>query len=130
MGCLPVEILEAGVVQLTGVIHACSLGMPFLWDIRARTTPDRIDWPEESGGQRTVEKIFERCRQIREPTFERTTNENLFETHPDLAEHTIWVDPVLHELLEPERRRQQTEMLRPSTGFAQLLKAGGKHDCD
>jgi hypothetical protein len=128
---LPPEILEAGVVELTGVIHACSLGMTRLWDMGPRTTPDQVAWPEESGGKRTVEKIFERCRQFRDPNFERMTIKNLsiedlFKTHPDLAQHTVFVDPVLCELVEPERRRQRTEMLKAIDRVCEVVESRGK----
>lgn len=109
---LPPEILDAGVVQLTGVIHACSLGMPALW-VGGWINRGHSDWPEESGGKCTRQKILERCCRVsgfEKTPYEKQFNDNLFETHPDLAKHTVWVDPVLYELAEPERRRQRTEM--------------------
>ena len=135
MGRLPAEILEAGVVKCTGLIHACSLGMPALWasDFRGigrYMNKGRMDWPEESGGQRTVEKIQARCRQVRDrPLCDGMTRreavqlENL-RKHPDLER--VIVDPVLYELLEPERRRQQTEMLQAIDRVCELVESRRK----
>jgi hypothetical protein len=123
---LPPEILAAGVVQLTGVIHACSFGMPRLWDEGRWVNRGHSGWPEESGGRRTQEKILERCRHVEafgETIPERQFNKNLLETHPDLAEHTVWVDPVLYELAEPERRRQRTEMRKAIDRVCEIVES-------
>ena len=141
MGRLPAEILEAGVVLCTGLIHACSLGMPELWADRyensvfwrtALRQKFRMDWPEESGGQRTEEKIQERCRQVRDrPLCDGMTRREAVQLeklrkHPDIAECGVQVDPVLYELLEPERRRQQTQMLKAIDRVCELVESRRK----
>lgn len=140
MSGLPAEILEAGVVLCTGLIHACSLGMPELWADRygnsvfwrtALRQKFRMGWPEGSGGQRIEEKIQERCRQVRDrPLCDGMTRREAVQLeklrkHPDIAE-CVQVDPVLYELLEPERRRQQTQMLKAIDRVCELVESRRK----
>jgi hypothetical protein len=54
---------------------------------------------------------------------EKQFNKNLLETHPDLAEHTVWVDPMLYELAEPERRRQRTEMRKAIDRVCEIVES-------
>lgn len=103
---LPPQIVEAGVALLTAVIHTHS-GAPG-WIQRPR---GEVEWPQESGGQAVVEKIFARWREMEEPTFEPEKNridESLVLSNP----HLFFVDRVLHELLTPERRRQYREIVK------------------
>lgn len=102
---LPEEILEAGLTRLTGVIHTHSAS--FSWE-------HVIDWPEESGGQAVLEQILARSRAMREPTFQREDMGKdmaaLKKAYPYIWTHFLSADPVLNDLLAPERRRQYEEM--------------------
>jgi len=91
---LPPEILDAGLTRLTAAIHTLSAGYPY-WDALE-------EWSEESGGRIALEKIVARCRAMRNPAFKC---------------EPMWVDrgrvdPILHELLAPEKRRQRNEIVR------------------
>ena len=104
---LPVEIAEAGLTHLTAVIHSASAQDPDLDYIAVREKGSgQIDWPEESGGQHTLDKIFLRCEVMRQmkPKW----------THVELKapRNLVFVDPVLYELLTPERLRQAGEMVK------------------
>lgn len=91
---LPTVILEAGMAQLTGAMHTHSANYPF-WGVLK-------DWPEESGGRDTLEKLAARCRTMNDPAFNR---ERMWIDHGP-------VDPVLYELLVPEQRRQRGEIIK------------------
>ena len=128
---LPSEICDVGIVRLTAVIHSYSGGFGW-WDQRFDSKySDRVRWPEESGGQATLDEIFARCRVMREPSFgrerwiEKTTvlttdgpieidgHKNLRELDEEARQiYGNPVDSVLHELLIPERKRQYGEMVR------------------
>ncbi len=106
---LPEEILEAGLTRLTHVIHTFSATHLFWKHVR--------DWPEESGGQAVLEKIVARSQAIREPTFQRPVytfedQEALAQANPYIWGHFLTADPVLNDLLAPERRRQYGEMMK------------------
>jgi len=110
---LPLEILEAGVVQLTGVIHTLSGSeMPLFPDTSSQEST--MDWPEESGGQVALEKIFARCRMMCDPTFKRKPREidDRLSDDSEEASYLYETDPVLHELLLPERKRQYGKMIK------------------
>ena len=106
---LPEEILESGLTQLTHVIHTQSATDLFWEDVK--------DWPEESGGQAVLEKIVARSQAIREPTFQGPVytfedQEALAQANPYIWVHFLSTDPVLNEVLAPERRRQYGKMMR------------------
>lgn len=93
---LPEEVVDAGTVCLTGVIHETA-SEPWIWlrHLEAlEATGHIISWPEETGGTETGAAIIDRCR------FLSTQNRYLEEA-----------DEVLHNLVEPERVRQRTEMV-------------------
>jgi hypothetical protein len=105
---LPVEIAEAGLTHLTAVIHSASAQDPDLDYIAVREKGSgQIDWPEQSGGKHTLDKIFLRCEVMRQmrPKW----------THVELKAapgKIFFVDPELYELLTPERLRQSGEMIK------------------
>jgi hypothetical protein len=121
---LPVEILDAGTTRLTGVIHTLSAGCSWVWDDDRR--PDRIDWPEESGGMRTLEQIIQRCRVISTPGRTRETMQAEMpwprKGYPSSDSHLWLADPGLHELLVPERRRQQAEIRKAIDRVCELVE--------
>jgi hypothetical protein len=103
---LPAEIAEAGLTHLTGVIHSIS-AQSYDLDYRIISKKGRIDWPEESGGQHTIDKIFLRCDVI------RRTNPKWTHVELKAAPGRIFlVDPELYEILTPERLRQCGEMIK------------------
>ncbi len=91
---LPPEIVTAGEVHLTGVIADLSAVYNRSW----WTTKQ---WPGESGGSQVLLKILERCLLIRDQKIRPVL----------LPPHGV-VDPVLQELIEPEQRRQKSEMCK------------------
>jgi len=110
--CLPEEIFDRGEARLTGAVHTLSAANPWVWE--EDRWRDRIDWPQESGGRDTLETIASRCRYLREPGNEREYMQ--WESRPykgyrSSEDYRESADRVLYELLAPERRRQQKEML-------------------
>jgi len=104
---LPQPILEAGRVELTGIVHprfgelpwwgwGSESGSPAQLDQPLQDALRTIHWPSESGGRRTLERIFERVAYLRDGS----------ETPP------VDPDPILAELMASEGFRQRTEMLR------------------
>ena len=129
---LPSEIAEAAMARLTAVVHTRS-GLPGLWH-RYYEYIDQLDWPVESGGKVTLEKIFERSRMIEVGSLElsrqllltRTTDSDIFrDDHctPDMPELSPGVDSVLHRLLLPERKRQYREMVRAMDRVCSIVEA-------
>jgi hypothetical protein len=103
---LPTEIVEAGLTHLTGVIHSVS-AQSYDWDYRITPEKGRIDWPEESGGRHTIDKIILRCDVM------RRTNPKWTHVELKAAPGRIFsVDPELYEILTPERLRQCGEMIK------------------
>jgi hypothetical protein len=105
---LPTEIAEAGLTQLTAVIHLVSAQSHDL-DYRfiKEDGSGPIDWPEESGGQDIIKKIILRCDVMRQ------TNPKWTHVELKAAPGRIFsVDPELYEILTPERLRQSSEMLK------------------
>jgi hypothetical protein len=105
---LPTEIAEAGLTQLTGVIHSLTAQS---YDLEYRLIKEdgsgAIDWPEESGGQDTITKIILRCDVIQQ------TNPKWTHVELKAAPGRIFsVDPELYEILTPERLRQSGEMIK------------------
>jgi len=121
---LPTEILQAGMVRLTGLIHA-SAAAQLWWNHLER-------WPEELGGRAVLEKIHTCCRRAldRSPT-ERQQTMNLLqrrqndqrqqEMRPEEAMHMAMVDPGLDEIFGPERRRQHGEMRNAIDRMCELV---------
>jgi hypothetical protein len=118
---LPDEILQAGTTLVTGVIHALSAGIPFLWAARR---PTQVEWPEESGGLNTLRKILGRCREIHTSGSPEDTvrGESHPKNYPSESHHVGLTDPVLYELLLPERRRQQRQMMRAIERVCELVE--------
>lgn len=100
-----------------------------------------IHWPSESGGQTTLKRIFERCAEMRTPECMKAKDERVAncirgrEACPSSKE-TIdqsddpFVDPVLRDLLEPERVRQKTEMLKAIDRVCMLIDAAQQSATD
>jgi hypothetical protein len=103
---LPGEVLEAGMSLVTGVIHTLSAADFWVWGEEKR--PSQPVWPESSGGLDALRRIFERYRESRQPGFWAREDEKPVSVvnrkpYPSAADHEYFVDPVLHQLLLPER---------------------------
>ena len=105
MLAIPVEIVQAGETHLTAIIHPGASCYPVCHSLE--------DWPEESGGRVTLEKINARCREMEDPT------------NPDAQLHarTIgYTDPLLDELVVPERRRQQRGIVQAIDRVCEVIR--------
>jgi hypothetical protein len=115
---LPPEVLEAGVTRLTAVIHTNSAFNP-LWLDRWPKDPQEIDWPQESGGQLTLEKILSRSEKVLlDPRAMELLRINLPATG-----RLSSVDAILYELLTPERNRLYGEMMKAMDRVCELIAA-------
>lgn len=121
---LPIEIFEAGATRLTGAIHLLSAANIWVWDEDRR--PARIDWPEESGGSATLDRIFERCREIRKSGYDWGQMRKRWppKPYPSADGHAPLVDQVLEELLAPERKRQLTEIASAIERVCRVIESG------
>jgi hypothetical protein len=115
---LPSEVLEAGVTRLTAVIHTNSAFNP-LWLDRWSKDPQEIDWPEESGGQVTLERILSRSKKV---LLDARAMEPLRINLP-ASRGLATVDGILYELLTLERNRQYGEMMKAIDRVCELIAA-------
>jgi len=99
---LPQEILDAGTIGMTGVIHPLA-ARPWVWLNRLGKIDQPLSWPEETGGANTAQKIVARCRLVEA----RTRQSGPTEAQGGLDA----VDEELSGLLSPERRRLQERMV-------------------
>jgi len=60
---LPDEVLEAGVAQVTGVMHPRA-SLPALWGFPKNFNASHVDWPTQSGGANALAQILERVRAL------------------------------------------------------------------
>jgi hypothetical protein len=92
---LPQEVLEAGTIQMTGVIHPLT-ARPWVWLKRLADDTQLPSWPEETGGADTAREIVDRCQvveaKIRHSISAATQGRDA-------------VDEDLNRLLAPERQR-------------------------
>jgi hypothetical protein len=144
--CLPQPILDAGRAELTAVTHPGFADSPWWakpsspaqrtpwWDQPIAEALRTIYWPTESGGQMTLKRIIERVAEMRTPEgreerHERVANCLRRREGCPASQETIdesdnpFVDPVLRELVEPERLRQRTEMLKAIDRVCMLIHA-------
>jgi len=130
--CLPQPILEAGRVEITSVVF------PTNWDPRVgrRTEPPRKPhWPSESGGQVTLDKILKRSAELQSPERIREADERearafeLSKGLPPKERIALWkrarLDPILSDLIEPERMRQKAEMVKAIDRVCMLIHEAG-----
>jgi hypothetical protein len=98
---LPREVAEVGSVGITALIH------PYAWIILEWIPVDRDFLPPESGGRATLQQAVARARQLRRDPKSR---QDFPDDHP-APQTERYIDRVLYDLLEPERRRQRSAML-------------------
>jgi hypothetical protein len=111
---LPEVLLHAGTTMVSGLVHTLAAG--FLWH-RSLDWTHLPDWPAESGGTGTIQRIADRCRLL---MADRSKEERLtfdeWSASKDARErediHLTCVDLPLYRLLEPEKRREQRLMVK------------------
>jgi hypothetical protein len=113
---LPGEVLEAGRAFISGVVH--TLGADHRFWQRIFELKPRLDWPEESGGLETVEKIRDRCRVLRD---DPSRMERLEDLGPTQSADLMMVDFPLYQMLEPERQRQRAGMVAAMRRVVELV---------
>jgi hypothetical protein len=103
---LPAEVVDAGTAFVSGAVHPLAASYPFLWSLQLRAKPglSSVEWPEESGGSAALAKIAARVN-----------------ADPSLDLPGPGRDVVLHELLGPERERQQRCMVVALERVLELL---------
>lgn len=106
---LPPEIARAGCIELTGVIHPRT-ARAWVWENCARSTGG---WPDDTGGATILDRIWRRCRKLKEEAQREEARGN--HGHMDTA------DAELEQLLEPERRRLVGEMVEAMSRMRSLL---------
>ncbi len=112
---LPQEVVDAGTVRLTGVIHR-QTSVPWPWASYVKEDAETFGWPEETGGAETLARIIERCRSIADEV-ERSDSAD---TQASLDE----ADEELERLLAPERERLRGEMKAAIRRVVDLVYSG------
>jgi hypothetical protein len=96
---LPQEILVAGQVQLTAVIHPVFSGVwVWKWASTRLIGKDKsaLRWPEETGGPDALLKILDIVKSNPQGVFKEISGSPILEFHPEI-----------HSLVDAERRRQK-----------------------
>ena len=114
MRSLPDRVLQAGTTWVSGIVHVLAADT-HLWRYLLRETC-LPSWPAESGGTKTLEEIIERCRVlIADPSKEHRLSGEERSSSTDEAVRQDYdfscVDWPLCKLIEPERKRQQRNMV-------------------
>ena len=72
------------------------------------------NWPEESGGRTTLEKIAARCREMEDPATPKSGR---------YTETGAYIeDQLLDHLVAPERERQKREIVRSIDRVCELIR--------
>jgi hypothetical protein len=126
---VPPDIFEAGVARLTGVIHTLSASADMPWQCDKGRRPDQIDWPAESGGPAALNRIVDRCRQLQADVQLDVTGIERWplEKYPHSSHHLPFVDPVLYELLGPERRRLRGQIIQAIDRVCEVIERETSH---
>ena len=91
---LPQDVMDAGTIPLTAVIHDLA-PRPIIWEKLFDASGHGSAWPEETGGAQVLNQIIARCRSLLDSG--------------DVSSSTS-VDGELARLLEPERVRLRNTM--------------------
>lgn len=97
---VPLEILDVGRVQVTGVIHpiaSASWVWNWAWENWSRKRQSDLRWPEETGGSEVLRKILKIAE--RDPGEKNFNHEGVFGFQPEI-----------HALVDLERQRQKKLM--------------------
>lgn len=107
---VPEEVLRAGRVEVTAVVHTYCL--PGKWVCFADAFEGEPPWPEESGGAAGLRAIIERCRLLDEDyTRCEPAPQEMQKTALGRRKGGFGIDYPLYLLMEPERARQRREMV-------------------
>jgi hypothetical protein len=112
---VPDEILDAGRVELTAMVHPV-LSTRWVWSWTQGNTPwlqeISLKWPPETGGAETVRKII------------RVLEENPKEEFCELyGEPVIGFNSEIHRLANPERQRLRKLMEEATHKVVSLIGA-------
>ena len=148
---LPEEVLDAGVAQVSGVVHPHA-SLPALWRFARNLDASHVDWPTESGGAIVLAQILERVRALStDPSLiekvdlglgrpaerhEATVVAQIFDRVRALSAHPkqskapldrdryqlVGCDLVLHRLLTPERERQHVGIVAALERVVDLVR--------
>lgn len=113
---LPREILDAGMTDLTAVIHA-QAATARVCMAALRSSDGAGAWPLESGGPEVLGRLRARCRAIDDAYRSAATAES----RPRLDD----VDEELDRLLAPERRRLHEQMVFAIRRVVEVLYGSG-----
>ena len=109
---LPQEVLNAGAVGITAVVHRLtSVSGVLLFHIGKDAGP--LSWPEETGGAAIAQQIMHRCRQIEAQRRQRAQGEGTGATDK--------TDEELDRLLAPERQRLLEAMVTAIRRVVELV---------
>jgi len=103
---LPPEVMEAGTVMITGVVHKMA-SQSALWKNGAENASLQLRWPARSGGTKSGRAISDQVRALAAG-----------KTSADAA------DRALDELIKPERERLQEDMVRAMNRVVEVLYNG------
>jgi hypothetical protein len=131
---LPQWIRHGGRVELTAFIAPTSAVYHF-WD-EGVGPEHHIPWPRASGGQATLQKIFKRCAEMRQPDYRKEREARSAKciellkscrtpVEAQKIEQRYGLDPILSALLEPEQARQKTEMLKAIDRVCSFIQEAG-----
>ena len=104
---IPNEILELGETHLTAIIHPGGSCYPVCNLLKG--------WPEESGGRIALEKIAARCREMQDPKNPKWKLD---------TRSVGYTDPVLDNLVAPERQRQKEAIVRSVDRVCEVIRGG------
>ena len=113
---LPREIIDAGATRLTAAIHTFSMLFSY-WHQVGVEDYRQVEWPQESGGKTTLDKIVSRSQKL----FERPSEIVTLNIDLPAARKRAVADTVLYELLNPERTRQYGEMMKAINRVCDLI---------
>jgi len=124
---LPVEILSAGEVKLSALMHEGSLARLFWLDgvIRLIQGSFRVNWPEESGGRDALNAIIARYRGLHDGSIRREdfSEEELEALRMPGRSLPRPMDAVLYRLCAPEHQRQRREIVKAIDRVCDLVFA-------
>lgn len=112
---VPQEVVDAGTVKLTGVMHRRT-STPWVWLRYVGNDAQTFPWPEETGGAETAARIVDRCRSI--------VAEVESSNSPDNKAKLDETDEELETLLAPERERLRAEIVTAIQAVVDLVYQG------
>lgn len=112
---LPSRIMRAGVASFSSVVHDHIVNTP-VFSMFLSQQP-RPDWPVESGGMAVLERVRARLTELARLEAADAA------LSAEACSRRDWTkeDPVLDELLAPERRRQHLGMIAAAQNVLQLI---------